>query len=65
MGMQLNIQGTTNKEYKLLYCDSKVHVLRVARQWCPAPNSRTPASSSRAPAKEGLYTVTNPTKHPA
>ena len=32
MGTQLNKQGTTNKEYKLLYCDSKVpvHVLRVA-----------------------------------
>ena len=31
MGTQLNKQGTTNKEYKLLYCDSKVHVLRVQR----------------------------------
>ena len=31
MGTQLNKKGTTKQEYKLLYCDSKVHVLRVVR----------------------------------
>ena len=44
MGTQLNKQGTTNKEYKLLYCDSKVHVLRVASAMMTGTKPQNPVT---------------------
>ena len=44
MGTQLNKQGTTNKEYKLLYCDSKVYVLRVASAVVSATKQQNPGT---------------------